>query len=79
MGSWLGRFLFPPGASCYAVVKFMPAHDSPGAYEGYLSAMAFEPTSDPTAPVSVLIEDLMIPVLGESVCPEGLAPEGYCL
>jgi hypothetical protein len=74
-------FLFPPGASCYAVVRFMPDHGSPGAYDGYLIARAYEPTSDPTAPIStlVLIQELTIPILGETVCPDGIAPEGYCL
>jgi hypothetical protein len=74
-------FLFPPGASCYAVVKFLPDRGSPGAYDGYLSARAYEPTSDPTAPIStlVLIQELTIPILGETVCPDGIAPEGYCL
>jgi hypothetical protein len=70
-------FLFPPGASCYAVVRFMPDHGSPGFYDGYLIARAFEPTSDPTT--RVLIQELVIPVLGETVCPDGVAPEGYCL
>jgi hypothetical protein len=70
-------FLFPPGASCYAVVRFMPDHGPPGFHDGYLTARAFEPTSDPTT--RVLIQELVIPVLGEAVCPDGVAPEGYCL
>jgi len=33
-------FLFPPGASCYAVVRFMPDHGPPGFHDGYLTARA---------------------------------------
>lgn len=69
-------FLFPAGASCYAVVRFM-TDVSPGVHSGYLIARAYEPTSDPTT--RVLIQNLVIPVLGETVCPDGIAPEGYCL
>jgi hypothetical protein len=70
-------FLFPPGASCYAVVRFMPNLDSPGFHDGYLLARAFEPTSDPAT--RVVIQELVIPVLGEAVCPDGVTPEGWCV
>lgn len=72
-------FFLPAGASCYAVVAFSPKHVSPGFHDGYLIARAYEPTSDPTAPMSnlVLLQELMIPVLGETVCPDGFEPDGY--
>jgi hypothetical protein len=72
--------LLAPGASCYAVVTFSPAHVSPGPQEASLIAWAYEPTSDPTAPISswVLLQELVIPVRGETVCRDGYVEEFFC-
>jgi hypothetical protein len=72
--------LLPAGASCYAVVGFSPKHVSPGPQDSYLIARAYEPTSDPTAPISslVLLQELLIPIYGETVCRDGYVDDYFC-